>query len=117
MVKRTEKPTNSDATPLQRVTLMLSSALDGLEEYLEEATPKLKNATAEQAGEFVHVLTKIAHVGSELRKAEKADRDANSETTLKHVGEFIRRASDAELKQVTRMLRDIETSKGRSGLA
>ncbi len=114
--KNTDRP---DETSLQQATRVLSTGLGGFDKFITENVANLATAgmdALELAGDFATVLFRVAQITGELRKIEKADRDAKGDTTLRDVGEFIRRATDADKKQVARMLRDAETSP-KSGLA
>lgn len=117
MVKRANPTPNPDETPLQRVMRMLGTGIEGLDAYIQAAAKTLAKADDEAAADFAHTLTKVAQVAGELRKAEKADRDANAEITEKQWADYVRRSSPEQRKQLMRILRDAEVDSGKSGLA
>lgn len=117
MVKRSTSTRPADETALQKVMRMLGTGIEGLEDYIDAAANTLSKADDEQAGDFAHVLTKVAQVAAELRKAEKADRDANAEITEKQWADYVRRSSPEQRKQLLRILRDADVESGKSGLA
>jgi len=94
---------------------MLGSGLEALRKYIDRVAAAPLDP--EGAADFAHLLTKVAMTGSELRKSEKAARDADHELTAPQMLERIRRMPRAEQQQFARSVASLNAEAGKSGLA
>ena len=100
---------------------MLSKGLTGIDEYIQGAVKRLKEAKGEAAdelaGDLAHLMTKVAQVAGELRKAEAEERrrgDAfTPEAVLAWFGSLPTRERAGLLSELERQA----SNAGRSGLA
>lgn len=116
--KHTQRRDPDEESALQMVTGMLETGLGGLKQYVDATAETIAEARNVEAAEsFAHLLTKVAQVAAELRKAESAAAKAAGEVGVKQFIEFIRRASPSDQKLMMRTLQDAQADAARSGLA
>jgi hypothetical protein len=95
---------------------MLETGLGGLETYVEATAEAIgESRDVEAAESFAHLLTKVAQVASELRKAEAAARKSSEDLTRADVMEWFRTLSDTDADRLLREM-TMQRKKG-SGLA
>jgi hypothetical protein len=119
MSKKTQKqqltPSDDDETSSAMVMGMLGSGLEALRKYIDRVAAAPLDP--EGAADFAHLLTKVAMTGSELRKSEKAARDADGALTTAQILEYVRRLPRAEQQQFARSVQNLNADAGKSGLA
>ena len=100
---------------------MLSTGLNGLNDYIEDAVERLGDAKGgsadELAGDLAHLLTKVAQVAGELRKAEAEERRRGEAFTPDAVLVWFSALPQREQAGLLSELERKVSSKGRSGLA
>lgn len=106
----------SGESPLQLTSGMLEKGLEGLQSYVSKTADTISESRDVEAAEsFAHLLTKVAQVASELRKAEAAARKSSEDLTRADVMEWFRTLSDTD---ADRLLREMTTQRKKgSGLA
>ena len=98
------------------VTGMLETGLNGLKLYVEVMAKVVgESKDVESAESFAHLLTKVAQVAAELRKAEAEERKRGAEMTKASVLEWFRQMDPGEQTRFVREMQVINTK--RSGLA
>ncbi len=120
MIENMKNTTKNNAmapdTALRLASSMLDTGLRGLEAYVTATAETVaESRDVEAATDFAHLLTKVAVVAGELRKAEAAERKAASEISKADMVEAARRMDATERARFVRELQAIDSRK--SGLA
>jgi hypothetical protein len=95
---------------------ILGTGLEGLREHVKRASQSVVG-DSEAAADLAHLLSKIAVVNAELRKAEAAARNAEGDISPQQMLERIRRMPAGERAQFMRTLQHTDADQGKSGLA
>jgi hypothetical protein len=106
---------SDDETTSAMVMTMLGDGLEGLRKHIELASRAIGDS--EEAADLAHLLTKVALVAAELRKAENAARKADGDLTPQLMLERIRRMSAGERALFLRQATHADADQGKSGLA
>ncbi len=120
MTKTTKKPMLTSAitgeSALKMASGMLETGLTGLQTYVDHMSAIVGETTDHEPAEsFAHLLTKVAQVASELRKAEAAERKTAEAMTKADVMEWLRRMDQTDRARLLREAGNIDSK--RSGLA
>ncbi len=116
--KREHRGSKSSATDYVLLGAMdiLGTGLEGLREHVKRASQSVVG-DSEAAADLAHLLSKIAVVNAELRKAEAAARNAEGDISAPQMLERIRRMPANERQQFLRAATHADQDQGKSGLA
>ncbi len=116
MKKHTQKLNSDGESALRTVTGMLETGLEGLKSYVEAMSAVVgESRDVEAAESFAHLLTKVAQVAAELRKAEAEERKRSAEITKGSALDWYRGLNQSERASFRAEQQQIDTK--RSGLA
>ncbi len=107
--------------PTQDVSVdsLMAMGLDGLGEYIRDAREMLKAnpGDSDRAATLANVLTKVATVQGEQRKADAAQRKADAEWSREAMLERLRRMPDSERRACAQAAGAMVADAKKSGLA
>lgn len=113
MVKNTKKPTTSDDEQLDLATGILTRGLERIDEYVQN--PNESDLGPDSSDALARLLTKVAQVAGELRKAKAEERRRSELNSPESIVAACRGLSVRERQTVAGELERM--SAGRSGLA
>jgi paraquat-inducible protein B len=115
MVKHAKKQEKTDdEIDSSDVMASMRRGLVKLDAHIEKLPEALDS---EESADLAHLLSKMAVVNAELRKAEHAARNADAEITPTQMLERVRRMPTAERHQFMRTVQNLNADAGKSGLA
>jgi hypothetical protein len=111
-IKKQEK--HDDEIDSSAVMASMRRGLAKLDTHIDDLGDHLD---PEASADLAHLLSKMAVVNAELRKAEAAARSADGDITPAQMLERIRRMGQAERTQFLRAATHADADQGKSGLA
>jgi hypothetical protein len=115
MAKTQAKSAHESESAIKLAGETLTLGMRQINDYVRD--PANADLGSDSADALARLMTKVAQVSGELRKAEAAARSADGDITPAQMLERIRRMSAAERTQFLRAATHADADQGKSGLA